>query len=199
MKPATQLQLDPNAPAPTADYSRRRRPVFDWASATPIDRNAPPAPPEPRPRIPRPPQIERISIVREQCRTCAFRPGCTTHEDEPHNRLKAMICELAAVPFYCHQGTDWRNHNLHGLEAEQAMALRRTMPVCEGWRQAVGRSAAEGRYPKDMAGLRRLIGVRALQLLAEFLHGEEAVKEAAKINLERVLQMLARVAPRRAK
>jgi protein gp37 len=40
--------------------------------------------------------------------TCAFTPGSVANL-EPHNNVKAKLCVLGPLPFFCHQNIDWQN------------------------------------------------------------------------------------------
>lgn len=130
------------------------------------------------------------------CETCAFKKGCVTHDDEPHNRLRAEICAAGPLPFHCHHSDlgDWSELDLSTINAVEAMSLRRELPICEGWRAEVRRRAAAGEYPKETRQLRRHIAAHALKMISQFIRSPEGstAKNEARIELPRCLRFLAR-------
>jgi hypothetical protein len=135
------------------------------------------------------PKPEAVS----QCDTCAFKPGSVTHEAEPHNRLKGLICSLGGLPFHCHYSTagDWHDLGLGKLNAAEARSLNRELPICAGWKAEVKALASRGHFRKGVRMVRRYLAEYALQQLAEFTgaKGKREKKYAAR-ELKRALEMI---------
>ena len=132
-------------------------------------------------------------MTRKQCDTCAFKAGCVTHESEPHNRLRGMIAALGGIPFHCHHSPsgDWHDLTLGELNAGEAAALRKELPICQGWRAEVKALASRGHFSRVAADVRKLVAVCALQAINRFLNPEtNTAKNEAMIDLERSLKLL---------
>lgn len=127
------------------------------------------------------------------CDTCAFRAGCITHEKEPHNRLKALICALGGLPFYCHYSDagDWSSTSISKLNREESMTLRRDLPVCQGWKAEVKRLAGVGHFRKATRA-RRWVALHALRLVQRFIDSDNPEEKAdVERDLYRALDLLA--------
>ena len=99
-----------------------------------------------------------------QCKECAFISDSEANR-EPHNHLRAMICELSTRPFFCHEqlGNDhWQDALPETMTPAELHA--RGWKICEGWRQAVKQRNADGFYQKSTARIRRYLGEYALWL-----------------------------------
>jgi len=132
---------------------------------------------------------------RNPCDTCAFRKGCVTHEDEPHNLLKGEICVSGPLPFHCHHSDagDWSFIESASLTPAEALDMRRELPICEGWRREVKAAADAGRYGHDpeTRKIRRFVAIYALQKLREFLTLDYGnLKDEASRELELALRLL---------
>lgn len=128
----------------------------------------------------------------KQCDTCAFKTGCVTHEKEPHNRLRGMIAALGGIPFYCHYSPagDWHDLQLGKLNASEAEAMRKELPICGGWQAEVKALAARGHFRKDPERVRRYIAVYALECINRFLKLKGTAKDRAYKDLGRSLSLL---------
>jgi hypothetical protein len=129
------------------------------------------------------------------CDTCAFRKGCVTHENEPHNRLRAEVCASGPLPFHCHYSDagDWSELDLSDISEADAMALRRELPICAGWKAEVAKRAAAGHYPKETRTIRRHVAAHALKMISQFIRSPEGpAKNEARIELTMSLKLLAR-------
>jgi hypothetical protein len=126
-------------------------------------------------------------MSKDLCKTCAYREGCETFS-EPYNRLRSIICALAGLPFYCHQGMDWRTINLAELTRDQIIQFRKDATICEGWRQAVAARAKAGHH--TLSKLRRRLGARAIRLINEIIKSEEPEKTRAYSDLEQTIELL---------
>ncbi len=114
------------------------------------------------------------------CDTCAFgKKGGAGAASESKNRLTAIICANAGIPFHCH-------HRRDGIEwpwsGETATADFLKLPpsakkLCEGWKREVSARKAMGHFnvgdtPADQSLLRRYqrgLGAQALKALDYFL------------------------------
>lgn len=134
--------------------------------------------------------------VDKRCDTCAFREGCVTYEEEPHNKLRAEICVTAPLPFHCHysKAGDWSTLSLANLNATEAMTLRRELKICEGWRAEVKRRAARGEYAdRETRKILHWAGIHALQLINKFIAASgTAAQKAIGDDLMSTLKLLKR-------
>jgi len=127
------------------------------------------------------------------CDTCALRDGSITNTNEPHNRLRAMICVEAALPFYCHYSGagDWSDIGISKLNQAESMTMRRELPICQNWKAQVAAKAKTGFYDKATRQIRRWAGIFALQQINRFIEAEPgAIKDHALKQIEQVLAML---------
>ncbi|HEV7674353.1 MAG TPA: hypothetical protein VGQ12_07475 [Candidatus Angelobacter sp.] len=130
------------------------------------------------------------------CDTCAFRNGAEANS-EPYNRLRALVCAVSGIPFYCHHGFDWQTTDI-------SLINRRFVPVggeltcrmhaCAGWKREVARFKANGQIPSDPAvrSVQRQFGEYALCLIKAAIDAPEdsAEKEAHWKELRGVMEML---------
>lgn len=99
------------------------------------------------------------------CDGCAYADGAAANL-EPDNRLKALVCALTGVPFWCHHGMNWQTTPKHLSRAEfQALNLH----ICEGWRREVSKRIKPGLAGKRRRLIRRWKGEAALMLIDEFI------------------------------
>jgi hypothetical protein len=80
--------------------------------------------------------------VPRQCESCAFRLGSDAAR-ESNNFIKSRLCALGGVPFYCHEGTDWKDPDSHVVK-NYAELRERGPRVCAGWKAETGRVARAG-------------------------------------------------------
>lgn len=132
----------------------------------------------------------------DPCNTCAFRTGSVTHESEPHNRLKGMICAAAGIPFFCHCGWDHENIDVYLIDGRfvttDDVDLRK-IRTCAGWRREIARLKAAGQFAvsPDVRDLQKQLGAHALTALKEFIESPEGeAKDEAEIRLWRLTEMV---------
>lgn len=132
----------------------------------------------------------------QPCDTCAFRKDAEAYT-EPYNRLRALVCAVSGIPFYCHHGFDWRTTDL-------VQVNRRFVPVggeltgrvqaCAGWKREVARLKASGQIsPKpDVRKVQRIFGEYALHLIKAAIDAPEdsAEKAAHWKELRGVMEIL---------
>lgn len=136
------------------------------------------------------------------CDTCAFRPGSTTHDNEPYNSLRGMLCALGARPFHCHHLNGEDHHDNQQYLLQRMPQVRKFLakvpelqddPVlqgeathlCEGWKQAVRKYKAKGLFDDPaVRRIRRIAADRALEVIDLFLAAPEDSPEKAEYNRE---------------
>lgn len=127
------------------------------------------------------------------CSSCAFRPGSVTHDKEPYNALRGLLCALGAVPFYCHDGLDWRDHRAmvlcHPTVRRFIVSITGipgpTLHHCEGWKEAVRRYKADHLFDDPaIRRVRHIAADRALEVIEQFVAAPEGSKEKAALNRE---------------
>lgn len=99
------------------------------------------------------------SPVGSACDTCAFRPGPGAHE-EPYNRLRSNICAMSGVPFFCHEGIDWRGQD--AMSRLPGLLHSGDAHICAGWKERVSLAIPRGREHAGCRQLRKLLGGLAL-------------------------------------
>lgn len=109
------------------------------------------------------------------CKSCAFRPGSVTHDQEPNNLLKGLICAAAGVPFFCHHGFDWKNASV-SLVAGRFVAVGgdfepANVRVCEGWKEQVRRYRSAGYFSvtPDVRKLQIHLAAIALDSMRQYI------------------------------
>lgn len=107
------------------------------------------------------------------CEGCALTKGAAANR-EPDNNLKAQLCVLGALPFYCHAGFDWKDPAAH--TASRRDARLRGIKICAGWKREVGSLAKTGYY-KDRAPLKKEFAAIGITNLAAFLEAERGSQE----------------------
>jgi len=134
------------------------------------------------------------------CDTCAFRQGCETHDSEPYNRLKAMICAKAGIPFFCHHGFEWQDTQIFEINRRFVTIGGSGTPqhVCAGWKRQVAKFKEDGWFPRDpeQRRVQLQVGRAALTLMRRFVEALAGSKEKdeAYIDLKICVVMLFRVA-----
>lgn len=122
------------------------------------------------------------------CEGCALTPGAAANL-EPNNYLKALICVLGPVPFWCHDGQDWANPDNH-KPMTAADFRERGFRVCAGWKREVARLAATGYY-KENPEVTKAIAMLASGQLETLLGSDNAEdKEEAAGMLEAMMKRL---------
>jgi hypothetical protein len=136
------------------------------------------------------------------CDTCAFRAGSVTHDSEPYNALRGMLCALGAVPFHCHHvnGEDHSGDQQYLLQRlprvrkvlKQFEILEgdpvlegETVRLCEGWKAAIAKNKAKGLFDDPgIRNVRRIAASRALEVIELFIAAPEDSPEKAELNRE---------------
>lgn len=136
------------------------------------------------------------------CGSCAFRPGCVTHDAEPYNALRGIIAALGARPFWCHHVNGEDHHedqqyllrrlpqvrkallNCEILEGDPVLEGE-TVKLCEGWKEAVRKHKANHLFDDPaVRKVRRLAADRALVVIDEFIAAPEGSELKAELNRE---------------
>jgi hypothetical protein len=127
--------------------------------------------------------------VPRQCETCAFRPGSDAAR-EANNYIKARLCALGGVPFYCHEGTDWKDPASHVVK-DYAELRGRGLRVCAGWKEETGRLARAGHFLKGRM-FKRAFAIVGLESLILYLSKESDPEDKADAlaNLKRCFKRL---------
>lgn len=123
------------------------------------------------------------------CDTCAFEPGTVTHDREPHNHLKALICLLAGLPFHCHYLKDGRDIHADPAYHERMTAgeaRQHGFEICAGWKREI-KLLADAGYFKERRMVTKANGIIGLDELYVFLNSEGEDKEDARLQLEKVM------------
>lgn len=107
------------------------------------------------------------SNPRRPCATCALTEGSQAHR-EPHNNLRAQLCVMGAIPFYCHHDAAGNLRDLADMPRAMAAAEIRAgrLRICEGWRRETKALALSGYFARA-AELKRAfaqLGLGALQI-----------------------------------
>src|SRR5438105_11784385 len=99
------------------------------------------------------------------CEGCAFSPGAAANR-EPYNELRAEICKLGAVPFWCHHKMNWKKPSV-----TEILASVREGHICQGWKREVAKLARTGWFrDRETRRERRLLAAKAFHLLGKFLN-----------------------------
>jgi hypothetical protein len=133
------------------------------------------------------------------CNSCAYKPGCATHDKELHNRLVSLISAMGGTPFYCHKNIAWdKGVEVIQFRGKQMYAngdpLEQPLIVCEGWKREVAALKAKGHF-KDAAvnAVRRIVSRRILALLPRLYNKSGASKEEraeVKAQIHELMPML---------
>jgi hypothetical protein len=130
-------------------------------------------------------------MAKPACASCAFTTGAEANL-EPHNFIRAQLCLLGAIPFYCHHGADGTLRDVGSVtRAEQRVAVQTGfMVICQGWRREVNSLARSGYYARSAKSKRVYaeLGLGALQIFTTTEDGER--KEWAAETLEDILLAL---------
>lgn len=122
------------------------------------------------------------------CHDCALLSGSITQK-EPHNVLKAEICVLGGLVFYCHDTIDgWKTQ---GKFTTRKQIQEERWKPCAGWAGKVQELAKIGYFHQDEWFTRLIQQERAKAAIAALddyisLDGEKKreEKEDARLNLE---------------
>lgn len=123
-----------------------------------------------------------------QCEGCALKTGAAAN-CEPANNIKAQLCVLGAIPFYCHEKLDWQNPEAHKAKRADVKVLG--VGICQGWKREVAELAKTGYYKdrgdckQDMAA----IGIANLAKFIESKRGSQEKKDASEV-LEFIIKEL---------
>lgn len=118
-----------------------------------------------------------------QCNECALLPGGEAN-CEPENNLKAALCALGGIPFWCHHGLDWQNpenHKAANRAEARAKVQELGMRICGGWAAEVARLKSVGYFnhiPEAKKAFAQ-VGIQALNEIPDLEPGpkrEEALK-----------------------
>lgn len=121
------------------------------------------------------------------CDTCAFRPGSQTHDQEPYNALRGVLCALGGRPFHCHyvNGEDRHDDQTYLVRVLWGQVDGATVHLCEGWKQAVREYKAKHLFDDPaIRQLRHTAADRALVVIDEFIDAPEDSPEKAELNRE---------------
>lgn len=121
-----------------------------------------------------------------QCDGCAFKPGGEANK-EPYNSLRAHVCALGPIPFYCHHDVDWRAQ--HGWSASQVREQCRVAGVCGGWTAEVQRLHARGFY-NNFRVIRQAVAKQCLMAIELFTNDTNTPKQ--KLETRKLLFKMVR-------
>lgn len=100
--------------------------------------------------------------MKSPCESCAFTEGSAANL-EPKNNIKAQVCVMAGLPFYCHHGQDWQAPDASRRRSAAEMRAE-GFETCAGWKREVCGLAAEG-YFKKRRTMKKIFGELALGAL----------------------------------
>lgn len=117
------------------------------------------------------------------CEGCAYTRGAAANT-EPQNNIKAQLCLLGGIAFWCHHAVDGSIQDLSDVKSP--MKLREgvqsgRITICQGWRRETRRLAETGWFSRGLR-LKRVIaklGIGALQIFIS-TDDKERKEEAAK-------------------
>lgn len=117
---------------------------------------------------------------REACETCAFGPAGAGKE--PYNALRGEVCAAGAVPFWCHEGWDWK-------AGPPPPGQRLT--ICRGWQARVREHRAKGRYAdRKRRGVRYWIAHNVLLWIEVFVGATGDDRRRAMREIKHGLKLL---------
>lgn len=126
-----------------------------------------------------------------QCEGCALKAGAAAN-GEPTNYLKAVLCVLTPLPFWCHRGIDWAAKDVEEKRARSAELVKSgEQVICQGWRAEVARLGATGYYGVH-SEVTRLVGQMAVVELDNV--GDHINHPSALENVKYLFEMLIRKA-----
>lgn len=127
------------------------------------------------------------------CEGCAFTEGAEANT-EPQNNLKAQLCLLGGIPFYCHHSKDGTLQDLSDIPRAKVREQVRIgrMVICQGWRREVAALAVKGYYREQLEAKRAFaaFGLGALQIFVST--EDKAEKRKAAKNLKDIILSLNR-------
>jgi hypothetical protein len=127
------------------------------------------------------------------CDTCAFRAASVTRQ-EPYNAMKATLCDLGGVPFYCHHDKD--GNDFHAATDKPPMSQLR---ICQGWAAQMRERAADPAWRKDRS-LRKAFAQMALGALELLVDNDSKEDRARHLRTIRTaIEMLVLKRPRKMK
>jgi hypothetical protein len=122
-----------------------------------------------------------MTTMANPCDSCAFRPGCETHEGEPYNRFRAQVAAMSGVPFFCHHGHDYRRPiAIKKGHVSQDRSEPHRLQVCAGWKSQVVKDVPAGAEHHTQRIMRRTLGQQCLELLDAAI-AETGVPEKAEL------------------
>jgi hypothetical protein len=145
------------------------------------------------------------------CDSCAFRTGSVTHDQEPYNALRGLLCALGGRPFHCHHlnGADHHKDQQYLLQRlPRVRAFLKTLPelqgepvlegetvkLCEGWKEQVREYKAKHLFDDPaVRRVRHLAADRALEVIDLFMAAPDESPQKARLNreLESLIYLLA--------
>jgi hypothetical protein len=125
------------------------------------------------------------------CDSCAFREASVTRR-EPYNTMKAMLCDLGGVPFYCHH--DRSGHDFHADEVKPDV---KELRICQGWAAKMRERAKDPRWREGRKLRKSLaqLGLGALELLVDNKDAQDRKSKLRTIRI--VIEMLVLKKPRK--
>lgn len=104
------------------------------------------------------------------CASCAFRRGSPTRY-EPYNAIRAKICALGGVPFYCHDGFDGPPGDEYRGQFPPGAPRR----VCCGWKAEVAANAKQPWW-RDSRSMRQTVARIALIYVDDAINSDGELK-----------------------
>ncbi|MGH9522214.1 MAG: hypothetical protein ACRD3E_06755 [Terriglobales bacterium] len=130
--------------------------------------------------------------MKPPCDTCAF--GNAGAALEAYNNLRARVCALGAVPFFCHHSIDWQSQ--HSWKPNEIRRNARQSGVCAGWKREVKALTAKGWF-KHARWLRHALAAVLLERINEWAdEKDEARKSALLTQIKAMLRVLTQKRPR---
>ncbi len=102
--------------------------------------------------------------MNKPCEGCAFSEGAAANQ-EPYNALRAQVCALGGIPFYCHHDMDWLGSGKRTFTREEARQLK----MCGGWQREVNRLAKSGYFKRASHFIMRGLAMAALDSIEIFV------------------------------
>lgn len=128
---------------------------------------------------------------RSSCEGCAFTAGAQANL-EPYNSLKAIICALGFLPFYCHHTRDGRDITDRPKTMSRAEMKQQQLVICAGWAAKTKRLRTAGHYVGRIKTLQYVAAyaVEQLDAMLDYKTNDEEGRAQAKINLWTALELL---------
>lgn len=123
----------------------------------------------------------------QQCEDCAFKRGGAANK-EKYNKLRAEVCALGAVPFFCHHEVDWENRNWTPAQEKQNCRIAGS---CAGWRMRVRELKAKGWF-NEFRSIRQAFAKIWLRLIDEWTEQKDPQKKRRTLlQMKSILKFLA--------